>query len=112
MEARFETAFLKAVKKHAAIKKLVQKKVDMILADPIAMGEPLKGNWQGFYSCPVKRNFIIIYLFCDVCRKKGDDAVEVSVLFVLFCENIYDFWVSIYFQQSFWIDLDQRDTKE
>jgi len=75
MEARFETAFLKAVKKHAAIKKLVQKKVDMILADPIAMGEPLKGNWQGFYSCPVKRNFIIIYLFCAICRKKGDDTV-------------------------------------
>ena len=75
MKARFETTFLKAVKKHASIKKMVQKKVDMILADPIAMGEPLKGNWQGFYSCPVKRNFIIIYLFCDVCRKKGDDAV-------------------------------------
>jgi len=59
MEARFETAFLKAVKKHASIKKLVRKKVDMILENPIAVGEPLKGNWQGFYSCPVKRNFII-----------------------------------------------------
>jgi hypothetical protein len=23
----------------------------------------------------VKRNFIIIYLYCEVCRKKGDDAV-------------------------------------
>ena len=48
MEARFETAFLKAVKKHASIKKLVRKKVDMILENPIAVGEPLKGNWQGF----------------------------------------------------------------
>jgi mRNA-degrading endonuclease YafQ of YafQ-DinJ toxin-antitoxin module len=75
MEARFETAFLKAVKKHASIKKLVQNKVDMILQNPIAMGEPLKRNWQGFYSCPVKRNFLIIYLFCRVCRKKGDDSV-------------------------------------
>ena len=75
MEARFETAFLKALRKHAAIKVLVKNKVDLILENPHAMGEPLKGNWQGFYSCPVKRNFIIIYLFCDVCRKRGDDCV-------------------------------------
>jgi addiction module RelE/StbE family toxin len=75
IEARFETAFLKAVKKHAAIKKQVKHKVDMILENPVAFGEPLKGNWQGFYSCPVKRNFIIIYLYCEICRKKGDDVV-------------------------------------
>ena len=72
---QFEAAFLKAVKKHSSIKKQVKKKVDMILENPIAFGEPLKGNWQGFYSCPVKRSFIIIYLYCDVCRKKGDDTV-------------------------------------
>jgi addiction module RelE/StbE family toxin len=75
MEAIFETDFLKAVKKHALIKNLVRKKVDMIMENPVAFGEPLKGNWQGFYSCPVKRNFIIIYLYCEACRKKGDDAV-------------------------------------
>ena len=75
MDAKFESAFLTAMKKHAAIKKLVRKKVDMIIENPIAFGEPLKGKWQGFDSCPVKRNFIIIYLYCDVCRKKGDDVV-------------------------------------
>ena len=75
IEARFEASFLKAVKKHAAIKKLVQKKVDLILENPVAFGEPLKGNCQGFYSSPVKRNFIIIYLYCEVCRKKRDNAV-------------------------------------
>ena len=75
MESRFETAFLKAVKKHASIKKQVKQKVDMIIENPVAFGEPLKGNWQGFYSCPVKRNFIIIYLYCEICRKKGDDVV-------------------------------------
>lgn len=73
--ARFETAFLKAVKKHASIKKQVRKKVDMIIGNPIAIGEPLKGNWRGFYSCHVKRNFIIVYLYCEACRKKGDDVV-------------------------------------
>ena len=75
IEPRFETAFLKAVKKHASIKKQVKQKVDMIIENPVAFGEPLKGNWQGFYSCPVKRNFIIIYLYCEICRKKGDDVV-------------------------------------
>ena len=75
MEARFEADFLKAVKKHASIKKTIKQKVDMIIENPIAFGEPLKGNRQGFYSCPVKRNFIMIYLYCEVCRKKGDDVV-------------------------------------
>jgi len=75
METKFEDAFVKALRKHSSIKKLVQKKVDMIIENPIAMGEPLKGNWQGFYSCPVKRSFIIIYLYCAICRKKSDDAV-------------------------------------
>ena len=75
IEAKFEEQFVKALRKHAAIRKLVKKKVDMIIENPIAMGEPLKGNWQGYYSCPVKRNFIIIYLYCWICRKKGDDVI-------------------------------------
>lgn len=75
MNLLFEDAFVAALKKHASIKPLVKKKVDMIAAHPIAMGEPLRGDRQGFYSCPVKRNFIIVYLYCEVCRKKGDDAV-------------------------------------
>lgn len=75
MEIKFESAFLEALKKHASIKKAVKKKVDMVIQNPIAIGEPLKGNWQGFYSAPVKRNFILIYLYCEVCRKKGDDLV-------------------------------------
>ena len=75
MDVKFESDFLSALRKRAAIKKLVRKKVDMIIKNPIAFGEPLKGKWQGFYSCPVRRNFIIVYLYCGVCRKKGDDSV-------------------------------------
>lgn len=73
MEAKFEKAFLKAVKKHAGIKKQIEQKVRQIIEHPVEMGEPLKGTFRGFYSCPVKRNFIIIYLYCGICRKKGDD---------------------------------------
>lgn len=75
METKFEDAFLKALKKHSSIKKQVKKKVDMIIENPLALGEPLKGNWQGFYSCPVKKSFIIIYLYCSACRKKNNDSV-------------------------------------
>lgn len=72
METQFEKAFLKAVKRHAGIKKQIEQKVRQIIEAPIELGEPLKGNLRGFYSCPVKRNFIIIYLYCAACRKKGD----------------------------------------
>ena len=56
----------------AAIKKAIQKKVDMTIADPIGLGEPLRGNFRGYYSCPAKKNFLIVYLFCRICRGKND----------------------------------------
>lgn len=74
MEARFEAAFVKALKKHAGIKADVERKVRAILEHPLDLGEPLKGNLRGFYSCPVKKSFLIIYLYCASCRKKGDAA--------------------------------------
>ena len=74
MEAVFEKAFLETVKrKHSGIMKLIESKILRIMEHPVELGEPLKGNFRGFYSCPVKRNFIIIYAYCHVCRKKGDD---------------------------------------
>lgn len=72
MKTKFEKAFLKSVRKHAGIKKQIEQKVRQIIEHPVELGEPLKGNLRGFYSCPVKRNFIIIYLYCAACRKKGD----------------------------------------
>jgi addiction module RelE/StbE family toxin len=75
METLFSDAFVNSLKKYASIKKAVQKKVDMIIENPIAMGEPLKGNFRGFYGCPVKKNFLIIYTYCNICRKKGDNEI-------------------------------------
>jgi len=40
MEIKFESAFLKAVKKYSSIKKQIRKKVDMIIENPFATGEP------------------------------------------------------------------------
>jgi len=72
MKAEFEKAFMEGVRKHAGIRKQIEQKVRQIINHPVELGEPLKGSLRGFYSCPVKRNFIIIYLYCAVCRKKGD----------------------------------------
>ena len=75
MEVFFSDSFKKSVEKHASIKKQIRKKVDMVIENPILLGEPLKGNLRGYYSCPVRKNFLIIYLYCKICRKKGDDEV-------------------------------------
>ncbi|MFH0959870.1 MAG: hypothetical protein V1897_14330 [Pseudomonadota bacterium] len=75
MLALFSDDFVESLKKHAALKNSVQKKVDMILAKPIAIGEPLKANLRGYYSAPVKKNFLIIYIYCRVCRGKGDEKI-------------------------------------
>jgi len=58
----FSSDFKKSVKKHSSIKKSIKKKIDMIISNPITLGEPLKGNFRGFYSCPVKKSYLIIYL--------------------------------------------------
>ena len=50
------------------------KKVDMIIDNPIAIEDPLKGNWQGGIHTRSKGDSSS-YLFCEICRKKGDDAV-------------------------------------
>lgn len=75
MKALFSDDFADSLKKHAALKEIVRKKVDMILANPLGLGEPLKGNFRGYYSIPVKKNFLIIYLYCRSCRRKGDDEI-------------------------------------
>jgi mRNA-degrading endonuclease YafQ of YafQ-DinJ toxin-antitoxin module len=75
MLALFSDDFVQSLEKHATLKSTVRKKVDMILTNPIGLGEPLKGNFRGYYSASVKKNFLIIYLYCSVCRRRGDDGI-------------------------------------
>ncbi|MCX5969997.1 MAG: hypothetical protein NTV14_00535 [Coprothermobacterota bacterium] len=75
MLALFSDDFVQSLKKHATLKSTVRKKVDMILTDSFGLGEPLKGNFRGYYSASVKINFLIIYLYCAVCRQRGDDVI-------------------------------------
>ena len=75
MVALFSDDFVESLLKHANPRDTVKKKVDMILANPIGLGEPLKGNFRGYYSAPVKKNSLIIYLYCLICRRRGDHEI-------------------------------------
>lgn len=75
MDLLFSDSFVDSLQKHSSLKSVIQKKVNMIIENPILMGEPLKGNFRGAYSCSVKKNFIIIYLYCLICRRKKDQEV-------------------------------------
>lgn len=75
MNILFSQSFSKSLKEHSSLKVEIKRKVDMIVQNPVALGEPLKGNFRGFYSTPVRKNFLIIFLYCNSCRKKGDNEV-------------------------------------
>ena len=48
MNVLFSDTFVKSFKKLSSIKKAVKKKVDMIIENPIALAESLKGNLRGY----------------------------------------------------------------
>jgi hypothetical protein len=75
MEVLFSDVFVKSLRKHGSFIMEIHKKADMIIKNPIALGEPLKGNLRGYCSSPVKKNFLIIYLYCRACRAKADDKI-------------------------------------
>ena len=75
MNILFSESFLRSLKKHSSLRETIKRKVDMIIQNPVSLGEPLKGNFRGYYSTVVKKNFLIIFLYCNSCRKKGDDKI-------------------------------------
>lgn len=75
MNILFSESFLRSLKKHSSLREAIKRKVDMIIQNPVSLGEPLKGNFRGYYSTAVKKNFLIIFSYCNSCRKKGDDKI-------------------------------------
>jgi mRNA-degrading endonuclease YafQ of YafQ-DinJ toxin-antitoxin module len=75
MNILFSESFLRSLKKHSSLREAIKRKVDMIIQSPVSLGEPLKGNFRGYYSTSVKKNFLIIFSYCNSCRKKGDDKI-------------------------------------
>ena len=75
MNILFSESFLRSLKKNSSLRETIRRKVDMIIQNPVSLGEPLKGNFRGYYSASVKKNFLIIFLYCNSCRKKGEDEI-------------------------------------
>jgi len=74
MNETYSDQFVKSLKKFSSVKKRIFNKIDKILQDPL-MGEPLKYDLRGLYSVSVAKNFVIVYSYCKICRKKGDDQI-------------------------------------
>ena len=74
MNETYSDEFIKSFKKFSSIRKLIQNKIKQILQHPM-MGEPLKYDLRGLYSVSVAKNFVIIYSYCKICRKKKDDKI-------------------------------------
>lgn len=68
---RYYPEFVKALEKYSGIKKSVKKKIENLLINPLGFGESLKYELVGLNSCSVKKNFIIIFVYCRECRIKN-----------------------------------------
>lgn len=82
----FEDLFLMNLGRYASLKKSIKRRVDRILADPYLNTELLSDvsgrlNLRGCRSARVDRNFRIIFVVCEECRK-------VQKCEFCFCENV------------------------
>lgn len=85
MNETYSDDFRKSLKKFSSIKKQILNKINKILQNPL-MGEPLKYDLRGLYSVPVAKNFVIIYSYCKICRKKSDNRI----ILCHDCKNMLD----------------------
>ena len=74
--ARYHPDFEKELRKYSSIRKSVKTKIGNLFASPMEFGEPLKGDLRGLSSCPVKKNFILIYVYCKECRAKSHQNIH------------------------------------
>lgn len=69
----FEDTFVRNLRRYAAIRKQIQRRVDRVIADPYQNTESLADapsglNHIGCRSARVDRNFRIIFVICEECR--------------------------------------------
>lgn len=75
-DVKYLPEFKRALKKYGSIKDSVKRKIDNLLQSPLNFGEQLKYELTGLDSCPIKRNFILIYVYCRECRIKGHQEIN------------------------------------
>ena len=73
-EARYEKQFVRNLERYAALRERIKQRVERVLEDPYATTEFLadrsgKLNLRGCRSIRIDRNFRIIFVICEECRK-------------------------------------------
>jgi mRNA-degrading endonuclease YafQ of YafQ-DinJ toxin-antitoxin module len=71
----FEHLYLTNAKRYATLRERAKKRVDKILTDPYQgteqLGHPAGGmNLRGCRSAHIDRNFRIIFVICEECRRE------------------------------------------
>lgn len=92
--ARYTSDLKTCLKKFPHLKNRFKEKKDHILENPLLLGEPLKHKLNGLRSFPLARNFLIIFIVCDDCRRLKQKSIngclyceqtpEKTVIFLLF----------------------------
>lgn len=77
--AVYEEQFTKNLRRYAGIRQRIKRRVDRALSDPYANTELLgdvrgKLNLRGCRSTRVDRNFRIIFVICEECRRVPECA--------------------------------------
>lgn len=87
-EAVYEKLFVSNLKRYAAIRQGVKRRIDRILSDPYHNTEQLadpvgKLNLVGCRSARIDRNFRLIFVICEECR-------EIPNCDYCFCDGLAD----------------------
>ena len=86
--AMYEERFMENLRRYSNMRQAIKRRVDRVLADPFVSTEFLsdpggKLNLRGCRSARVDRNFRIVFVICEECRRVPD------CLFC-FCEKLDD----------------------
>ncbi len=76
-EAAYEDLFVRNLRRYASIRKAIKRRVDRILDDPYLNTEALgditgRLNLIGCRSARIDRNFRLIFVVCEECKKIDD----------------------------------------
>lgn len=75
--AVYSPDFPNALRKYSAIRRLIQKKIEQIVHDPLGpQTERLGHDLVGLRSASVKKSFRLIFAVCEECRRLGYQAVN------------------------------------
>jgi len=70
----FSDRFIRNLKRYAGLRKQIKRRVDQVISNPYVTSETLgdvsgKLNLRGCRSVRVDRNFRIIFVLCEECRR-------------------------------------------